>query len=306
MQLVRYRDPVTGAAAAGVTAGSGITPVSGVRRIADVARLPLQEIRDLFESAESANAVVPADGVALLAPVDAAMEVWAAGVTYLWSRDARVEESGGFGDVYTRVYDAERPELFFKSTAWRVAGAGEAIAIRADSAVDVPEPELAVVVNRFGEIFGYTICDDVSSRTIEGENPLYLPQAKVYLGGCAIGPAIRPAWEIADPYDLAIAMQITRDGETVWDGTASTKQLKRRLDELVEFLFRADEFPHGVVLSTGTCLVPELPFTLQPADVVRIEIEQLGVLENTVVRGKDAVGSHTRAAVLDSPEGALE
>jgi 2-dehydro-3-deoxy-D-arabinonate dehydratase len=220
------------------------------------------------------------------------MEVWAAGVTYRWSRDARVEESSGFSDVYARVYDAPRPELFFKSTAWRVAGHGTPIAIRDDSQVDVPEPELALVVNRYGEVFGYTVCNDVSSRTIEGENPLYLPQAKVFLGGCAVGPAIRPAWEIDDPYNLTIELTILRAGSVVWQGSASTSQLKRRFDELVEYLFRADEFPHGVVLSTGTCLVPDLPFSLQAADVVRIGISEVGVLENPVVRGKHDMLDH--------------
>jgi 2-dehydro-3-deoxy-D-arabinonate dehydratase len=210
--------------------------------------------------------------------------VWASGVTYRRSREARIAESVD-GDVYSRVYNAQRPELFFKSAAWRVCGDGEPISIRADSAIDVPEPELAVVVDPTGAIVGYTVCNDVSSRTIEGENPLYLPQAKIYLGGCAVGPAIRPAWEVTDPYDLTIDLQIDRDGGQVWHGTASTSELHRRLDDLVEHLMRADAFPQGAVLSTGTSLVPDLPFTLQPGDVVRVEIDQVGALTNIVVRG---------------------
>ncbi|HZC41288.1 MAG TPA: fumarylacetoacetate hydrolase family protein, partial [Streptosporangiaceae bacterium] len=136
---------------------------------------------------------------------------------------------------------------------------------------------------------GYTICNDMSSRSIEGENPLYLPQAKIYLGGCALGPGIRPAWEVPDPYALTIEMAIHRGGEAVWRDRASTAGLRRRVPELAEFLFREDDFPGGVVLSTGTSVVPELPFTLQPGDEVRIRISELGELANPVVRGKAAV-----------------
>src|SRR4029079_18368649 len=189
-------------------------------------------------------------------------------------------------DVYQQVYEAERPELFFKSAAWRVIGDGQTIAVRADSDLDVPEPEVALVVNRFGEIAGYTACNDVSSRSIEGENPLYLPQAKVYLGGCALGPAVVPSWEIDDPYRLGIELEIERGGVQIWAGSANTSQLHRRFDDLVEHLFRADDFPWGVVISTGTCLVPDLPFTLQPGDTVSITIEGLGTLRNPVVGDK--------------------
>jgi 2-dehydro-3-deoxy-D-arabinonate dehydratase len=143
-----------------------------------------------------------------------------------------------------------------------------------------------VVLNSRAEICGYSVCNDVSSRTIEGENPLYLPQAKIYLGGCALGPAIRPAWEIADPYSLAIRLTISQAGAVIWDGTASTASLHRTLGDLVEHLYRAEVFPDGAVLSTGTCLVPELPFTLTGGDVVTIGIEEIGVLSNPVVRGR--------------------
>jgi 2-dehydro-3-deoxy-D-arabinonate dehydratase len=161
--------------------------------------------------------------------------------------------------------------------------------VRADSAVDVPEPELAAVLNSAGDVLGYTICNDMSSRSIEGENPLYLPQAKIYLGGCAAGPWIRPAWEVPDPYALTIELTISRDGAAAWSGSASTAGLRRRIAELAAFLFREDEFPDGVVLSTGTSLVPDLPFTLRPGDEVRIAISGIGELVNHVVRGKAAV-----------------
>jgi 2-dehydro-3-deoxy-D-arabinonate dehydratase len=215
--------------------------------------------------------------------VDGDTEVWAAGVTYRRSREARVEESRD-GDVYTRVYSAERPELFFKSVAWRVVGDGEPVGVRADSESNTPEPELALVVNAAAEIVGLTICDDVSSRSIEGANPLYLPQAKVYTASCALGPAIRPIWEIRDPLDLAIAGTITRAGSVVWSAATSSAQLHRTFDDLVGHLFRAMEFPYGVILSTGTGIVPELDLTLTEGDVVRVEIEDVGVLTNPVIR----------------------
>ena len=232
-----------------------------------------------------ANAGTDAAAGALLAPIETDGEVWAAGVTYRRSEEARVEESGT-PDIYTKVYSAERPELFFKATPRRVAGPEEAVVVRADSTWDVPEPELALVINAGAEIVGYTIGNDVSSRSIEGDNPLYLPQAKVYSRSCALGPGITPAWQIADPYALGMRMRILRDGRAHWSGEASTADLKRRLEDLVEYLFREDDFPDGVILSTGTALVPESPFTLQQGDVVEIEIDQLGLLRNPVVRGK--------------------
>jgi 2-dehydro-3-deoxy-D-arabinonate dehydratase len=208
-------------------------------------------------------------------------------VTYKRSEEARVEESAT-PDIYSRVYRAERPELFFKATARRVAGPGEPIVVRADSSWDVPEPEVAIVVNAHAEIIGYTIGNDVSSRSIEGENPLYLPQAKVYAGSCALGPGIVPAWEVADPYALGIRMRIERGGAPHWQGETSMREFARRLDDLVLYLFREDDFPDGVILVTGTALVPESPFTLEPGDTVEIEIDGLGTLRNPVVRGKAA------------------
>ncbi|WP_336205329.1 fumarylacetoacetate hydrolase family protein [Nonomuraea sp. LPB2021202275-12-8] len=237
----------------------------------------LGHFRELLDRASE-----PLDEVTPAAPVDADTEVWAAGVTYRLSREARVEESTE-PDIYQRVYDAERPELFFKSIGRRVRGHGQSIGVRPDSTWDVPEPELAVVVTASGEIAGYTVCDDVSSRSIEGENPLYLPQAKMYAGATALGPGIRPAWEVPDPYDLAIEMSISRGGVVAWSGAASTSQLHRRLDDLVGHLFRADRHPQGVILSTGTCLVPGQEFTLTPGDQVEIRIEGIGTLANDVL-----------------------
>jgi 2-dehydro-3-deoxy-D-arabinonate dehydratase len=225
--------------------------------------------------------------IRLLPPVDGHTEVWAGGVTYQRSSEARQEESV-VADVYARVYGADRPELFFKSVAWRVVGPGEPIGVRTDSAIDVPEPELAVVVNAGGEIVGYTVCDDVSSRSIEGENPLYLPQAKVYAGSCALGPGIRPAWEIEDAYGLAIHVEVLRGEDRVWTGDTSTKALHRRLDDLVEYLGRQLPLPAGAVLSTGTGLVPELDFTLEVGDTVTVTVDGVGTLSNPVVAADPA------------------
>lgn len=261
-----------------------VRPLAG--SVGELLRLPEAEIRERCAAAAGAAEVAYAR---LLPPVDARMEVWAAGVTYSRSREARVEESERSATVYEQVYDADRPELFFKSAAWRVTGDGGTVSVRADSALNVPEPELALVLNREGAIVGYTICDDMSSRSIEGENPLYLPQAKIYFGACAVGPAIRPSWELPDPYDLRLAMTIRRAGEVAWQAEANTSGLHRRLDDLAAYLFREDEFPDGAVLSTGTSLVPEIEFTLEEADEITIEIDGVGTLLSTVVRGKAAV-----------------
>ena len=250
-------------------------------------RLSLDEFRDVVQRAVAGTGL-PEPDATLLAPVDGLTEVWAAGVTYKRSEEARMEESGT-PDVYSKVYAAERPEIFFKASARRVVGPESRVSVRADSTWDVPEPELAVVVNAHAEIVGYTVGNDVSSRSIEGENPLYLPQAKLYAGACAIGPGITPAWEVADPYDLTIWMAIERDGEVAWEGETSTSGLKRRLEELVEYLYREDDFPDGAIISTGTALVPDNPFTLEAGDVVTIAIDQLGTLRTPVVRGKAAL-----------------
>ncbi len=209
-------------------------------------------------------------------------EVWAAGVTYAASRTARNDESKGAHDFYDLVYDAERPELFFKAAPGRVRGPGGLIGVREDSGWDVPEPELALVISAAGEILGYTIGNDVSSRSIEGENPLYLPQAKVYRGSCALGPAIVPVAEAPPADELEITLTIARDGEAVFTGSTQTALLKRGLEELVGWLFKAMDFPLGVVLLTGTSVIPAVEFTLRGGDEVRIAITGLGELVNTV------------------------
>jgi 2-dehydro-3-deoxy-D-arabinonate dehydratase len=287
VRLVRFRTG-DGPARTGVLNGDMITPAA-VPSLGDLLALSADRIREVCAAASGES--VPLADAGLLAPVDGRTEVWAAGVTYERSRTARMAESENSADIYDRVYDAARPELFFKSAAWRVRGPGDAVSVRADSTIDVPEPELAVVLNHAAEVVGYTICNDLSSRSIEGENPLYLPQAKIYRGGCAVGPWIRPAWEIPDPYALTIKLTISRAGAVVWDGSSSTAGLRRRIDDLASYLFREDDFPAGVILSTGTSLVPDLPFTLAAGDEIRIAISEIGELVNPVVRGKKALGA---------------
>lgn len=223
------------------------------------------EIRDLDRTAD--RPVVPD-------------EVWAAGVTYEISEQARESESG-MPAVYLDVYDGERPEIFFKATPSRTVGPDESIGIRADSDWDVPEPELAVVLYG-GEIVGFTIGNDVSSRAIEGANPLYLPQAKVYDKCCSIGPCVASATSVDDPHDLEMSMEIERSNEVVFEGTTSTTEMVRTCEELVSYYERHNAVPELAVLLTGTSLVPPDEFTLQADDAVRITIENVGTLENDV------------------------
>lgn len=215
----------------------------------------------------------------IIAPLDPQHEVWAAGVTYLRSRDARRDESS-VASMYDHVYDAARPELFFKSLGWRVAGNGAPIRVRADSHWNVPEPELVLVVNQSREIVGYCAGNDVSSRDIEGENPLYLPQAKVYNGSCALGHGL---WLCApeEIRDIPIGLEIQRIDQVIFSGETSTATMKRALPELVEYLTRELDFPQGVFLMTGTCLVPGNDFTLQAGDRVAIRVGRLQI-ENRV------------------------
>ncbi|MFJ1760065.1 fumarylacetoacetate hydrolase family protein [Amycolatopsis sp. NPDC088138] len=281
--LVRFADG-TGDIRVGLLTGEQLRPLA-VASMSELLRRPVAEIREL---AEAAGEPVPTAGTRLLPPLDGRMEVWAAGVTYLRSEEARREESAD-EDVYARVYRAQRPELFFKSPAWRVVTDGEPIAVRADSGNNVPEPELGLLLTGAGEVAGYLVVDDVSSRSIEGENPLYLPQAKIYTGSCAVSARVRPAWEVPDPLSLGIRMRILRDGHEVFAGEANTAQLNRTPAELVEYLWRDNDFPDGAVLSTGTSVVLGLDQGLRAGDVVEIEIDDVGSLHSPVVPGADEV-----------------
>ena len=217
-----------------------------------------------------------------LAPIGS-QEVWAAGVTYFSSRLARMEESkdAGGGDFYSRVYGADRPEIFFKATPARTVGPGENFRIRKDSTWDVPEPELTLCVTSSGKIVGYTIGNDVSSRSIEGENPLYLPQAKTFDGCACLGPCIYVTKEpLAE--DTSISMKISRGSEVVFEGETTLREMKRKPQELVDYLLRETSFPHGVFLMTGTGIVPSTDFTLRVGDIVDISIDSIGTLTNAV------------------------
>lgn len=220
--------------------------------------------------------------VTLLTPVEK-QEVWAAGVTYLRSKKARMEESVSSASAYDRVYEAERPEIFFKSLPEKVVSPGQPVGIRRDARWNVPEPELALVINSHGQIVGYTIANDMSSRDIEGENVLYLPQAKIYDRSCAVGPFITVGASEQEARGWTITLQIQRNGESVFQGETSVGQIKRSFQELVGFLFRSQTFPNGAVLLTGTGIVPPDTFTLQEHDLVEIGISGIGTLASPVV-----------------------
>ena len=244
--------------------------------------LSSSDLHARVRTAVASQAELNFDHATVLAPV-VSQEVWAAGVTYYRSRNARIDESkdAGGGSFYDRVYAAERPELFFKATGRRVVGTRSAVRIRSDSNWSVPEPELTLLINPSGTIVGYTIGNDMSSRDIEGENPLYLPQAKVYDGSCALGPCVLLS---ADPLSKATAihLHIARHGNTVFEGSTTLADLKRDPQELASFLFRDNSFPQGVFLMTGTGIVPANDFTLARQDTIRISIDGIGTLENYV------------------------
>lgn len=255
----------------------------GPGSLTEALQMPADELRAALKAVtDGQHEDTPLESVTLTAPIDQ-QEVWAAGVTYLRSRDARMEESSQ-KDIYDRVYDADRPELFLKATPHRVSGPGEAIAIRGDSEWDVPEPELVVLLNARGELVGYTIGNDVSSRSIEGENPLYLPQAKVFSRCAGLGPVVITVDELADASNLEIQLTIRRDGANLFQDSTATSQMHRTLADLTSYLLRDNEFPAGVFLMTGTGIVPPSEFTLQDGDEVTIRIEQIGSLVNPVVR----------------------
>ena len=259
--------------------------------VLDLADAGVHRMTDLLEREDLADELVrltraglaehPLDGVRLLTPVEA-QEVWAAGVTYLRSKEARMVESEFSATAYDLVYDAVRPEIFFKSLPEKVVSPGEAVGIRQDARWNVPEPELALVINSSGKIIGFTIGNDMSSRDIEGENLLYLPQAKIYTGSCAVGPWIVVGLTEDDARQWSIHLEIRREGKTVFAGETRTDKIKRRFNELVDYLFRSQKFPNGAVLLTGAGIVPPDSFTLEGTDSVRITISGIGTLENPV------------------------
>ena len=239
---------------------------------------PTQAVQHAVDAGKT---TIPLDHAQLLAPVDQ-QEVWAAGVTYKRSQEARERESAGAARFYDLVYSAPRPELFFKSPAYRVSGPGERVHIRRDSKWNVPEPELALVISPQLKLVGFTVGNDMSSRDIEGENPLYLPQAKFYDYACALGPCITLIDAMPKPDETAIRLQIERAGKTVFDGATKVSAMKRSFEELIEWLGKETSFPNGAILLTGTGVVPPDDFTLAVGDIVHIDIAGIGRLTNPV------------------------
>ena len=258
-----------------VTTSTGHNLVPNIPTLTQAMHLTLAELK--AATAKSSEVVTGE----LVAPISPEIELWGAGVTYLRSRDARKEESG-VPDVYQRVYEADRPELFFKSNAVRARGTNAPVGIRFDSAASVPEPEVAIYINKHREIIGYAICNDMTARSIEGENPLYLSQAKIYIGSTALGPDITPAWLAPAAAEMTIKAKIVRGSQIPWQAETSLGSLNRTLEDLVTYLFRCQDFPHGVILSTGTGIVPPLDISLEANDVVEIDVAGLGKLTNTV------------------------
>ena len=251
---------------------------------AGVAQIPTLTQAMHLTLAELKSAVLNTSGPLtgeVVEPIAPEIELWGAGVTYLRSRDARKEESG-VPDVYQRVYEADRPELFFKSSAVRARGTNEKVGIRYDSDASVPEPEVAIFINKHREIIGYAICNDMTARTIEGENPLYLSQAKIYVGSTAIGPDITPSWLAPAANEMTIKAKIIRGAGIAWEAETSLGSLNRTLEDLISYLFRCQDFPHGAILSTGTGIVPPLDISLAANDIVEIDVAGIGKLVNTV------------------------
>jgi 2-dehydro-3-deoxy-D-arabinonate dehydratase len=282
MKLCRFKNQQAEVQVGLLTGTSSLLNLSaaGVKRV-DALLEAESLVAELQGLARQPLPMVPLGEVSLCAPVEN-QEVWAAGVTYLRSKKARMEESSFSATAYDRVYEAERPELFFKSLPEKVAAPGESVGIRADARWSVPEPELALVLNSKGKVAGYTIGNDMSSRDIEGENLLYLPQAKIYEHSCALGPCIVVGSSEQDARAWGIRLKILRSGAPVFQGETSVGQIKRSFEELARFLFRSQRFPHGAILLTGTGVVPPDHFTLQAGDEVSIEISGIGILHNPV------------------------
>ncbi len=278
MKICRFKGPY----------GPRIGVLEGRDTVADLGTATLKEIFDsanpkdhIRHLADQTRLSMPVGNLEFLAPVEH-QEVWAAGVTYQRSKTARMEESKTSASLYDKVYEAPRPELFFKALPDKVIGHRGNVGIRKDAKWNVPEPELALVLNSHGKVVGYTIGNDMSSRDIEGENALYLPQAKVYKGSCALGPYIEIGSTEEQARTWAIKIQIWRNGQQVFGGETSVAQIKRSFTELAGFLFRSQEFHHGAILLTGTGIIPPDEFTLQDHDKVMIEITGIGTLTNTV------------------------
>ena len=283
MKLCRFKDK-SGQVCIGLVADDAVlldlTPV-GVTQLQSVLENdnPVAEINRIAKQKLPRVALTE---IQLCAPVER-QEIWAAGVTYLRSKSARMEESNFSANAYDKVYAAERPELFFKALAEKVVAPGEPVGIRRDAKWNVPEPELALVLNSHGRIVGYTAGNDMSSRDIEGENLLYLPQAKIYTGSCALGPWIELGADETAAREWKIRLHIQRGGKPVFGAETSVGQIKRGFEELAEYLFRSQVFPNGAVLLTGTGIVPPGTFTLQARDLVEIEITGIGWLRNPVM-----------------------
>jgi len=289
MRIIRYLSEDSKPILAALTSEETVYPLEQEGFIELIHQANAQKISPLsfVENMISKSKPIPQsiEELSLLVPI-IAQEVWASGVTYERSRDARnYEATDGKLDAttfYDKVYDAERPEIFFKSTAARTVGPNQEVYIRSDSKWQIPEPELGLIISQEGEILGYTIGNDMSCRDIEGENPLYLPQAKMWKHSCSIGPAILLTESVKDPYDFDIICRIYRHENLAVEGTASTRQLKRKFEELVSFLVRDNEIFDGTVLLTGTCIVPPNDFTLLEGDQIEIEIPSIGILKNSV------------------------
>ncbi len=280
MQVAKFLDPTTLTPRLGLIESDLIRPLRGSSRIATILEHPepAQEVERRKSTRESS---LPIDQVRLFPPMDQ-HEVWGAGVTYLRSKEAREEESEQAASFYDLVYQADRPELFFKATPNRVVGSGGRIRVRTDTSWCVPEPEFALVIDDTLRIVGATIGYDVSARDIEGKNPLYLPQAKVYDGCCAIGPVVTLIDSMPPINSLAIKLQVERSGAIICQQETSTAQMARRFEDLIDWLGRDNLFPDGVILLTGTGIIPPSDFTLKPGDIVQIEIDGIGTLRNTV------------------------